>query len=400
MVTPNFPPQLNPESICNGKLAQALVDSGVELTVVTQSFNPAKHIKDESPCWNGNMGKVMRLSPPWYSITERTGNLPAKIRMRERSTSWFSSAAYGYCRRLLRGQSFDIILSRSNPVDAMIVGYCLRKDFNIKWVAGLNDPHPTCFYPEPYGKGYPDSFFEHSQTRWTRKALSIADHVLFPCERLGRYMIKALNLKAEGRMIVAPHIGWRRDALKSKDDYINILHIGTLGPPRVSKNFLRCFYDLLLEHSGTIDNIRLIFLGRTDEKLRRFIKENGMESHIIIENQVSYEESLKRIDEASVILLMEATLKEGIFFPSKFCDYAISNKPLLLFSPEKGTISDLVGGYSHPGFLGQEEKRFKYGIDRLLRRLDKNESLSDYTCPRPDEFEAKHVVNDLLAGIS
>ena len=103
--------------------------------------------------------------------------------------------------------------------------------------------------------------------------------------------------------------------------------------------------------------------------------------------------------QAAALLLMEATLDEGIYLPSKFCDYSRSGKPLLLFCPEAGTIADLVGGYQHPGFLGQNEKQYGPRIDLFLDRLAQGQNLQDYAYPRPQEFEARTIVDQFLSLI-
>ena len=69
----------------------------------------------------------------------------------------------------------------------------------------------------------------------------------------------------------------------------------------------------------------------------------------------------------------------------KLADYAASKKPLLLFSPETGTIADKVGGHAHPGFLGQDRAGCSAGIDRT------GEALSCPSCSGSIERSPDHV---------
>jgi hypothetical protein len=396
MVTPNYPPQLNPISLNNVKLVRAFIGAGVEVTVVTQEFSPLKYLRDDSPFWGKDTGTIIRLSPPWYAHPEKVANIAAKIRFRERTTSWFSSAAYNRCRRLIKEKAFDLIVTRSLPVDAMIVGYHLRKRFKTKWVAGINDPFPFCIDPEEPNRK--KSVFDDYQKGWTRKTLSAADYVTFPSERLGRYMDRTLNLGLKERLLTLPHIGWKAPPEKPGNDKIEIVHAGTLGP-NVSPMFFLWFSEKLKEHPGLVDRTRIVMFGKVHENTRNFLAEHGLDNLVTVEKPVSYKESLRRIARATAVLLIEFCFEEGILLLSKFADYAVSGKPMLLFSPEVGTNSDLVGGYSHQGFLGQDEEKVKYGIDRFLRRLDKGESLDDYSCPRPENFEPEQVARTLLAKL-
>ena len=56
---------------------------------------------------------------------------------------------------------------------------------------------------------------------------------------------------------------------------------------------------------------------------------------------MSYEQSLVYISQASVCLLVEAKMDEGIYLPSKLVDYIVSKKPILALSPEVGVVSEL-----------------------------------------------------------
>src|SRR5262249_51379562 len=58
--------------------------------------------------------------------------------------------------------------------------------------------------------------------------------------------------------------------------------------------------------------------------------------------RVSYEQSLEHIAAAALCVLVEADLPEGVFLPSKLCDYLAARKPVLALSPDRGTVSDLA----------------------------------------------------------
>lgn len=397
IITPSFPPILNPESICAGKLAQALVEAGVEVTVVSQSLETYPGMEDDSPCWSGDMGRVVRLAAPWYG--KKAGSLAAKTLRLDRLASWFHLAAIEYCNRLLEGERFDLVMSRAPHGDSMYAVHRLKKKFKFKWMASFADPFPTFFLPEPYGRGKAIGFFQSRQAAWARQALELADYVRFPSERLGRYMENRLGLDLGHKMIVAPHIGWRRRSEGRKDDVFDILHAGGIGLPRVSTGLFAAFADAIAEHPALREKVRISFLGHVHDQLRAFIDESGMDGLVGFESPVPFEKSLERMDRADALLLVEAPFREGIFLPSKFCDYAVCEKPLLLYSPGDGMIFDLVGS-SHPGFLGQDEAGCREAFERLLTRIASGESLEDYRYARPEEFYSERVAKKLLDAVA
>jgi len=398
IITSHFPPALTTEALVTGKLAQALVKSGNQVTIVTPSFSSEKQLKDTSPLWATALGTVRRLSPSERPSLVQLAKLSSKIRFRELSVTWFAGKAHAYCRQLLKKSGFDHLLTAAPP-DPLLAGYYLHKEFDIPWTAIQNDPYPPFLYPKPYKIEPHHPVFKWQRNRWAKRALSAADAILFPCERLGKYMARSLNLDLDSKMAVVPHIGYRSSSAAAPDhdqDTLDLLHCGRLYSARATHSFFKCFIDTLGEHPHIDKKIRMVLIGHVDEKLTHFIKERHLESKIAIRSPISYEESLRCCSRAAALVLVEATLEEGIFLPSKFCDYAMARKPLLLFSPETGTVSDLVGGYKHPGFLGQNEKSVKEGLSRFFARISNNQSLDDYLYPLPEQFEPGNVAGQLI----
>lgn len=353
--------------------------------------------EDKSEFINKDLVTITRISAPIYYKWGQLGRYVDRLSKRKLTTYWYSILAYNAGKSLLNNTPFDILLTRSYPFETVIIGLSLKKQFNLKWIAGINDPIPKYSIPWPYAQGRQNRIANYWSCRKAREALSTADNILFPSERLGRYLEGKLNLQFGQRMMVIPHIGWKIENDGTKNNKIDILHVGDADSRRISFNFLSCFYKAVQQYSSLRNKIRIVFVGIVYEHFKSFVKNNQMDSFFVFEKRVSYEESLKKISQASALLLLEAPLQEGIYLPSKFCDYAVAQKPLLLFSPENGTIADLVGGYAHPGFLGQAENRFKEGITRFLKRLDQGEDLSDYSYPRPWEFEEKKIIKDFLS---
>ena len=392
LIAPNFPPQLNAEAIVNGKLARALINQGMDCTVVAQAPDPRFHLHDASNCWENKLGKVIRLSPPRYLRPWKLANIVSKAVMAERYCSWFSLAASRYCRKLVRQTTFDLVITRSLPVDAMLVGYRLKKEFNLKWIAGFNDPFPPCLDAE---EGSPRSIFDHYELALVRQALSCADRILFPSRRLAAGMLAHWKLPLDDRVVVAPHIGWKAPALDSSSRAEEIINIGTLGP-EVSILFPKLFAETIQTHPRLAERISLHLVGRVHPSYQAQIRERGLEPQVQVEAPVSYEESLQRMAESLALVVLEFNFQEGINLLSKVADYAVSRKPLLFFSPSVGITSDLVGGFSHPGFLGQQEETVRRGLDRFWRRVEEGAPLADYQFPHSEQFEPANVVEKIL----
>jgi hypothetical protein len=395
ILAPSFPPILNPQALGTAKLARGLFEAGHEVTVVTRSAAHAGSARDVSSCWRRDVGTVLHVPPPRCS--RRLASVLAKARWLDPRVSWFQRAALRASREILAERSFDWLVSRASA-DAVFCAHRLARELDLRWACFVSDPLPAHLYPEPYGRGRARNPLERHRERTTRRALSRADRVLFPCARLAAYMERALDLDLGERKLLVPHVGWASPQPQARPPQreLEILHTGGLGAERSCTVLLDCFADALERYPGLRSRLRLTFLGDRPEPLVRLVRSMRLEELVGFEPAVAFENALVRMARATALLLVEAPLAEGIFLPSKFADYAVSRKPLLLFSPEAGTIADKVSGFSHPGFLGQGRDGCVRGLDRFLGRLQRGGDLSDYTYGRPAEFEPQTVIGDLV----
>ena len=150
--------------------------------------------------------------------------------------------------------------------------------------------------------------------------------------------------------------------------------------------------------SSIIPSVELYFLGELNDNDKKEVANFKFPDSVKFLGSVCYERSLEQMQKASALLLVEAILKDGIFLPSKFCDYAVSAKPMLMFSPKNGTIADIVGK-NHPGLLGQTEHEVTKGLELFFRRYTAGNKLQDYLCPDPGQFSERRIVDQFMARI-
>ena len=399
MLTTFYPPRWGiSECICTAKLARALVQAGVELTVVTSNLDPAYMSRDDSSYWSGDMGRVIRVVPPASALVRRGLALYGRARSLDPMTTWLWRSAYLQARELLASEPYDLLITRCEPFEMTYVGWRLKRETGVRWAACFSDPYPSFFYPPPYRTGGPVNAWHRKQLGLVRRVVAAADRVIYPSERMVAYMRRGLGEALAGKAAAVPHIGWREAPQPPPaDGTVEILHAGIISSPRVATRLFETVAEEVRNLPGLADRLRLCFLGQNDAGLFGFIERGKLGGLLRAEGHVSVEESLRRMQRASALLLMEAQLEEGIFLPSKFCDYAVAGKPLLIFSPERGVVSDLVGGHRHPGFLGQQEEDYRAPLAEFLVRLAGGDDLAAYRYPRPEDFSPATVAKKFLA---
>jgi hypothetical protein len=110
---------------------------------------------------------------------------------------------------------------------------------------------------------------------------------------------------------------------------------------RSCNNLLRALAAFVTECPEARTSTQLTFVGPDDPDVARLAAELGIHSLVHSVGRVSYERSLNYIGRASAGVLIEADIKNGIYLPSKLCDYICAGVPVLALSPDDGTVADL-----------------------------------------------------------
>ena len=86
----------------------------------------------------------------------------------------------------------------------------------------------------------------------------------------------------------------------------------------------------------------MTLVGPEDPASQESVVGLHLQDTVTWKGRVSYEESLRCISEASVCILAEGSLKEGIYLPSKVADYAVAGNAILALSPTPGVVADML----------------------------------------------------------
>jgi hypothetical protein len=145
----------------------------------------------------------------------------------------------------------------------------------------------------------------------------------------------------------------------------------------------------------------LVFVGPDDPETAREIAARNLSANVIWTGPVNYEDSLNYVADSAVCVLVEGDFTEGIFLPSKLCDYITARKPVLAFSPEIGTVADMA----REGGIRCVKPKDSMGAADALEELFDAFSQSRLHLYRPPEtlaqrFEGRRVIQDFLTAVA
>ena len=333
-IAPASIPIFGAEAIVNVKLLYALLDAGYEIDLVSKKNKWADYPESDLSI-SDRLNSINTISVD-NNIT------PCAIFQHIMSFFTFGTVYRGshwaykalqYIKRHIDVSKYDAVITKNGPSE--LIGYWLKKNKGLKWIATWNDPFPKNSYPVPYGIG------PVRQPWYMRKLIAImrsADYSVIPSDRLYRYMDGYVHFYEE-RIRIIPHVALADvPCQKRQDGEIKILVSGNNKSPRDPRPLIKAFSKVIA--SAKI-KAKLVFVGGLDDDVDILIRDLHVENYIKILPAVSYEDSMNMLRSYDLAILIEASCSEGIFLPTKIVDFMQVQIPVLAISPKIGVLNDL-----------------------------------------------------------
>jgi len=370
-IASGFPPYMFSEANVNGKLVLAFQAEKWKVDVISKQdegnvyskdwIKPFNQLKDITYELNYPIGsRFDRLSDIFYSaIVLKSYPLPG-IRWGRR--------AYSKALKMISKNEYDFILTRSPNDITHLVGYALAKKTKLPWIANWNDP-ATTIWPEPYV--HKMSFFNKLiLNRFIGKALKKASINTFPSDTLKNHFTTHYPLLANKQTVIIPHIALideelvTKPIIKTNQKEIRMCHAGNLSSERDPNLFFKAIKKITDEYS--ID-IRLDIMGVINDYTESLIKKYDLQKEIKYIGGFSFVDALQKMSDYDVLVLIEAKMEYGIFFPSKLVDYNQVNVPILAISPKQGYSKSLFSKFkAGVAVHNNDEKDIYNGLKKII----------------------------------
>ena len=397
LITIGYVPYAFSEALCNAKLVYALQQRGWEVDVISRVDDGHNYSTEWQEPW-------MCLKPHTHEIVYSLGN---KI-TRTLDLLWSTMKMGGYplagirwARRayqqavaLHKEKHYDLVLTRSPSDVPHIVGYKLKQCFGVRWIANWNDPSAT-IWPEPYTHHFYASKAKMLE-KYTIQCLKGADVNTFPSQSLLDHFTEHFPFLRNQETKVIPHIAlWESlytPTKREKKDKLYLCHSGNLSAERNPELLFRAMREMVNEGYTCM---QLDIMGHINDYTRDLIDKYRLANYVGCAGSFPYLEAVTRLLDYDVLVLLEARLQRGIFFASKFTDYAQSTRPILAVSPKEGFAHDMITQYGGGVCVDNEDYRdIKRGLLELYKAWEADTLDSTYSTQRLyAEFSTQKVVD-------
>ncbi len=344
-IAPSSFPVFGAEAIVNIKLLQAMArNGGFQIDLVSRSSTWDCYPSEELETYGVKLNSI-NIIPAEQKLSVKTLWQHIKcffiFKCVYKGAHWAVNAL-PIVERLIKANKYDYVLTKNGS--SFLLGYYLKVNYGIKWVATWNDPYPVVKYPFPYGKGKDarESLSDKWKIRIMRK---FPDITIFPSKRLLHHMQSYLHLP-EDSVCVVPHVVNNGIFNKSysHSDKLRIIHSGNMKYPRDPELLLRGFGEFLKNIPNA--KVEMTILGQKDNSVIKLIEDLNICDYIIFMDPVSYLDSLDILSQYDIALILEAQCEEGIFLPTKVSDFIQCKKQIFAISPKDGVLHDLYAtGY-------------------------------------------------------
>lgn len=345
MIAAGYLPYPFSEGLCNGKLVYALTEAGHHVDVISRVDDGETYSSEWTAPWDVLQPDTYLMEYPLGSKIARLWDVlysGFKLGVGPRNGVRWVRRAYEKAEKLISEKKYDAVLTRSPNDLTHVVGYKLKKRYGIKWIANWNDPADT-IWPGAY-KHILSKSKERKLRKFETLMFEYADVTTFPSASLRDHFIENFPILRQKLVEVIPHIALCDAIFPRVDNHpanskLMLLHSGNLSTERDPELTFKAMRELIDEGD---DNFEFHIMGSVNTFTADKIKKYRLEDYVKCPGSFTYFDSIRKMQEYDVLVLLEAKLDKGIFFASKIVDYAQTGLPIFAISPKEGFAHDLI----------------------------------------------------------
>ena len=302
-----------------------------------------------------------------------------------------------YIEKNLDLSKFDAIYTTSGPSSAHLIGFYLKRNYGIAWVADYRDP----WTDNPYGGYNPAIPYYKMLFELERLLLQQADCNLTVEESLVQTYMDHFDLPRERiRSITNGYDETDFTALPcpGKCGKFTIQYSGLLyTPQRDAAPVLKALRQLIQEKKIDRKQIQFRITGASEPANLEAARQYGLEEILVQTGYISHSKALQCNLESNLLLLLvgdEAKFKN--VYTGKFFEYLRSGRPILALAPKGGAVARVLRETGHgESFLSTQVGQIKAMILREYRKWQSGEPAELLRAPAIARFERKELTRQL-----
>lgn len=276
------------------------------------------------------------------------------------------------CRQYLKTHKVDVIHTVSFPCSSHLIGYELKKEFGLPWIAHFYDP----WYDNPL-RNIPDSKRE-KDAQMEALVAEYADAIIHSNNVIKECWNERYGESLRGKIYIIP-FGYSDEQVKAfapfsgtlpQTDKIVMSYIGTCAGERNFQSLIKAVDLLKLEMPCCGDKLEIRLLGNLLDRDKILIDRLRLWDVFTYVGRKPQSELQKYYKESDIFLVIDSSQDKNVFFPSKLVDYFYYQRPILGISPKIGVTNQFLTESANFCFTNDDVQ----GIGNYLIRIVTNVS--------------------------
>lgn len=282
---------------------------------------------------------------------------------------WIRRAAAA-AGRAIRDTRADALITFAQPWTDHLAGLRVHaRHPGVPWVAHFSDPWSDSLYDESSGAA------RQQETELEQDVIAHADAVVFTNSYAADLVMRKYPPSWKQKTRVIPHAvdfdivppDTRRPGSGAP---LRIAHVGNLFARRRTAQALFEALARVNARRPLAGRLAVVFIGEgtgfREAQEQAFI--HRLEPIVSFESRIPYVESLSRMRDSDVLLLIDAPSEINAFLPSKLVDYLMTDRPVLALTPPAGPSADLMRRFEYPMAAPDDVAAIEHTIVDLLQR--------------------------------
>ncbi len=243
-------------------------------------------------------------------------------------------------QKLMLEEKFDAIITTGPPHSTHLIGYCLKRQTGIKWIADFRDPWTDIYYYKDLSHSALAKWYDR---KLEKKVLLGSDKIVTVGNVLKEmFLSKSQKLSSDKVEVItngydtADFEGFD----KSVPKHFTITYTGTVSPYYRLEGLVIALKELPVEIRK---NVYIRFVGNISQNMIALFEQAELSSQLEYVGYVSHSQSVEYLFKSALLLLLIPDVKEnkGIL-TGKFFEYLATGRPILAIGPTDGDVATIL----------------------------------------------------------
>ena len=202
-------------------------------------------------------------------------------------------------KTIIQEEGIEAIITTGPPHSAHLIGFDLKEQTSLPWIADMRDPWTTVFY---------NAFFPRTEAT-KRKDKALEDKVL---ENTDGVVVVSNGLKQEfsdrNENISIIYNGFDETdmplSIPQRNKRFTISYVGNFKPNQNVNALWEVLSDIKKEEADFVNDLALFLTGNVDHSVIDAIHANGLENNLNLSPFVAHQEAVQRMMSADILLFI------------------------------------------------------------------------------------------------